>query len=169
MQTVAAPSLNAARVPRTLTLPPGRALALPIFFAAGLAAWSAYEPVRQNDRLFWSILGSAAVLLGWTLALLVAARRHLRMFMLEIVPRAQHYVQACAHTAILLYWGWHWPPVYEYAYLIVAQLLFAYSFDMLLAWSRRDTYTLGFGPSRSSSAPTCFSGSRRTGSTCSSS
>ena len=69
-----------------------------------------------------------------------------RVFILEIVPRAQHYVQACAHTAILLYWGWHWPPVYEYAYLIVAQLLFAYSFDMLLAWSRRDTYTLGFGP-----------------------
>ena len=34
----------------------------------------------------------------------------------------------------------------RYAYLIVAQLLFAYSFDMLLAWSRRDTYTLGFGP-----------------------
>ncbi len=146
MQTVAAPSLNAARTPRTLTLSPGRALALPILFAAGLAAWSAYEPVLQNDRLFWSILGSAAVLLGWTLALLVAARRHVRVFILEIVPRAQHYVQACAHTAILLYWGWHWPPVYEYAYLIVAQLLFAYSFDMLLAWSRRDTYTLGFGP-----------------------
>ena len=24
--------------------------------------------------------------------------------------------------------------------------LFAYAFDALLAWSRRDTYTLGFGP-----------------------
>ena len=30
--------------------------------------------------------------------------------------------------------------------LIAAQLLFAYAFDMLLNWSRRDTYTLGFGP-----------------------
>ena len=29
---------------------------------------------------------------------------------------------------------------------IAAQLLFAYAFDMLLAWSRRDDYTLGFGP-----------------------
>ena len=28
---------------------------------------------------------------------------------------------------------------------ILAQLLFAYAFDMLLCWSRRDTYTLGFG------------------------
>ena len=146
MQTMAAPSPNAARTPRTLTLPPERALALPILFAVGLVAWAAYEPVLQNNRLFWSILGSAAVLLAWTLGLLVAARQRVRVFILEIVPRAQHYVQACAHTAILLYWGWHWPPVYEYAYLIVAQLLFAYSFDMLLAWSRRDTYTLGFGP-----------------------
>ncbi len=60
--------------------------------------------------------------------------------------RAQHYVQACAHTSIFLYWGWYWRPVYESAYLIVAQLFFAYAFDMLLSWSRRDTYTLGFGP-----------------------
>ena len=36
--------------------------------------------------------------------------------------------------------------MYDYAYLIAAQLLFAYAFDALLTWSRRDTYTLGFGP-----------------------
>ena len=48
--------------------------------------------------------------------------------------------------SILLYWGWYWRPVYESAYLIVAQLLFAYAFDLLLTWSRRDTSTLGFGP-----------------------
>ena len=28
----------------------------------------------------------------------------------------------------------------------MAQLAFAYAFDMLLAWSRRDSYVLGFGP-----------------------
>ena len=32
------------------------------------------------------------------------------------------------------------------AHLIAAQLVFAYAFDALLTWSRRDTYTLGFGP-----------------------
>ena len=36
--------------------------------------------------------------------------------------------------------------MYDSAHLIVAQLLFAYAFDMLLVWSRRDIYTLGFGP-----------------------
>ena len=78
--------------------------------------------------------------------LLAAARRSGRTFTLEIVLRKQHYLQACAQGSVLLYWGWCWRPVYDSAHLIVAQLLFAYAFDMLLCWSRRDTYTLGFGP-----------------------
>jgi hypothetical protein len=36
--------------------------------------------------------------------------------------------------------------VYPFAIFILAQLLFAYAFDILLSWSRRDTYALGFGP-----------------------
>jgi len=86
------------------------------------------------------------VLLAWNGVLLVSALRQRRRFTLEIVLRKQHYVQACAHASILLYWGWYWRTVYESAFLIVAQLLFAYAFDLLLSWSRRDTATLGFGP-----------------------
>jgi hypothetical protein len=78
--------------------------------------------------------------------LLVSALRQRRRLTLEIVLRKQHYIQACAHTSILLYWGWYWRTVYESAFLIVAQILFAYAFDLLLTWSRRDTATLGFGP-----------------------
>jgi hypothetical protein len=64
----------------------------------------------------------------------------------RVALRPQHYVQACAHTAILVYWGWYWRPVYDAASLITAQILFAYAFDILLTWARRETYTLGFGP-----------------------
>jgi hypothetical protein len=60
--------------------------------------------------------------------------------------RPQHYVQALVQLAVFAYWGWHWRPVYEFGILLAAQLIFAYVFDMLLAWSRRETYTLGFGP-----------------------
>jgi hypothetical protein len=60
--------------------------------------------------------------------------------------RRQHYIQACAHSAILIYWGWYWRPVYEAAGLIAAQLLFAYACDFLLAWWRREPIVLGFGP-----------------------
>jgi hypothetical protein len=36
--------------------------------------------------------------------------------------------------------------VYAYFPQLLGQLLFAYAFDMLLAWSRRQRYALGFGP-----------------------
>ena len=38
------------------------------------------------------------------------------------------------------------PPVYDAAPLIVGQLVFAFGFDLLLGWSRRDAHRLGFGP-----------------------
>src|SRR5262245_49106102 len=97
-----------------------------------------------NPRLLVSFVATGGVLLAWAVALLVSNLRKNRVLRVEVVLRPQHYVQACAHTAIFAYWGWYWRPVYESAYLIVAQLVFAYAFDMLLTWSRRDTYTLGF-------------------------
>jgi hypothetical protein len=62
------------------------------------------------------------------------------------VPRAQHYVQSLCQFAVYVYWGWFWPPVYDFWPLLLGQLLFAYGFDLLLAWSRRQEYALGFGP-----------------------
>jgi hypothetical protein len=54
-------------------------------------------------------------------------------------------VQACAHLCVYTYWGWYWRPVYDPAPLVLAQLLFAYGFDMLLGFVRRGSYRLGFG------------------------
>jgi hypothetical protein len=111
-----------------------------------MMAGARYAPAHQSPRLLWSFLGTGAVLLAWNGVLLASALHQRRRFTLAIVLRKQHYVQACAHTSILLYWGWYWRTVYESAPLIVAQILFAYAFDLLLTWSRRDTATLGFGP-----------------------
>src|SRR5258705_7263643 len=118
---------------------------IPLAFTGALAALVLLPRVHQQPRALWSFAAACAVLLVWHLLLLAtrARRHHLR---LDVVLRKQHYLQACAQGSVLLYWGWHWKPVYDHAYLIVAQLLFAYAFDMLLAWSRRDQYTLGFGP-----------------------
>jgi hypothetical protein len=82
----------------------------------------------------------------WNVGLFVLSARSRRVLALHVVLRKQHYVQACAHSAILLYWGAYWRPVHDAAYLFAAQIIFAYAFDMLLTWSRRDVYTLGFGP-----------------------
>ena len=102
--------------------------------------------VRQHTNLTWSFWGAGAALLTWNAALLAVARRSGRRLVLEAVLRKQHYIQACAQGSVLLYWGWYWRQVYNSAELIAAQLVFAYAFDILLSWSRRDTCTLGFGP-----------------------
>jgi NQR2/RnfD/RnfE family subunit of NADH-ubiquinone oxidoreductase len=140
----APPSFEVPIVRRLKGLRPARAFALPLAFTAGLASLSLLPAVRANARLersFWIV---AALLVVWNLALFarfVATRRTLA---LDVVLRKQHYLQACAQGSVLLYWGWYWRTVYDAWYLILAQLLFAYAFDILLSWTRRDTYTLGF-------------------------
>ena len=121
-------------------------MTLPSVFAAALFAFCLLGPVRHNPPLLWSISGAALLLIAWNGVLFAHATRTHRVLELDVALRKQHYVQACAHSAILLYWGWYWRPVYDAAYLIAAQVVFAYAFDMLLTWSRRDAYTLGFGP-----------------------
>ena len=132
--------------PEATRLSPHRALGLPLVFTLGLVTFGFLDSVRQNPRLLWSILGAAAALVVWNAVLTLSALRTGRTLKLEIVLRKQHDLQACAQASVLLYWGWYWREVYDSAHLIAAQLVFAYAFDMLLGWSRRDTYTLGFGP-----------------------
>ena len=91
-------------------------------------------------------MAAAVALAMWNLLVQASAGRRRCNLGLEVALRPQHYVQACAHLAIFAYWGWYWPEVYRAAHLIAAQLVFAYAFDMILAWSRREVYTIGFGP-----------------------
>ena len=127
-------------------LPSARALALPLTFTLLLIALGFEPSVRHQPVLVWSFWGASAVLLVWNAVLLAVVRRSGRTLAVEVVLRKQHYLQACAHLSILIYWGWYWHQVYDAAPLIAAQLVFAYALDALLSWSRRDTYTFGFGP-----------------------
>lgn len=83
---------------------------------------------------------AAAALALWNAILLL--RR--RAVSLRFAPKRPHYIQACAQGSVLVYWGFYWHPVVTFAPFILAQLLFAYAFDALLSWSRRDTWLLGF-------------------------
>ena len=115
-------------------------------FALSLVAFGFLDGVRQNPTFQWSFLGPGALLLAWSGLVFGWAQHTGRILTLAIALRKQHFVQAIAQGVFLLYWGWHWRQVYDSAFLIAAQLVFAYAFDMLLCWSRRDSYTMGFGP-----------------------
>jgi hypothetical protein len=103
--------------------------------------------VQQSTALQFSFRAAAIALLAWCAFLLLGpARSTIAPAVLLAKPRAQHYVQATVQLSVFAYWGWYWRPVYDFATLLIAQLLFAYAFGMLLAWSRRQNYSLGFGP-----------------------
>jgi len=121
-------------------------LLLPLVFTFGLAGLAILAPIRQNPKVLATFLGTALALCAWNAVLLASVRRGKRELKLEVVLKKQHYLQACVQGSLLAYWGWYWPPVYAFAPFLLAQLVFAYAFDMLLVWSRRDTYTLGFAP-----------------------
>jgi hypothetical protein len=105
-----------------------------------------FPRVSSNLRLGAAFWGSGAVLLLCLLLLHRSVRRTDRNLYYEFLPRPVHYVQLTMHSCIYAYWGWYWPEVYHYVPLILAQLVFGYAFDMLVCWSRRDKWILGFGP-----------------------
>jgi Na+-translocating ferredoxin:NAD+ oxidoreductase RnfD subunit len=112
---------------------------------AGLLALSLLPRIRSNETLTWSFWGAGVVLLLWQ-ALLAARRQGRTPALRFLAPRRQHYIQAFCQGSVYLYWGWYWPPVYDFFPLLVGQLLFAYAFDMLIAWSEGEDYQLGMGP-----------------------
>ena len=127
-------------------LSPAAACGLTASFAGGLGCFGFLDAARDNLILQWSFFGPSVLLLVWSGVVCWRAQHTGRTVTLAVALRPQHYVQALAQCVFLLYWGWYWRPVYDSAFLIAAQLAFAYAFDMLLCWSRRDSYTFGFGP-----------------------
>ncbi|MDQ1468588.1 MAG: hypothetical protein QOJ99_68 [Bryobacterales bacterium] len=121
-------------------------LRLALTGTAVFACFSLLPLVRSNSRLAGSFWGATAGLLLFTLAVRHLAKRQSRTLSYEFLPRPVHYVQLMMHSSIYLYWGWYWREVYHYAPLIAAQIVYVYVFDMLLCWSRRDKWVLGFGP-----------------------
>ena len=132
---------------RALDSTPGlQVLTAPAVLTLTLVALSFLPRIQSNLALAISIWGAAIVLLAWLLMLYLKLRHEHASRTFQTMLRPQHYVQALVQLAVFAYWGLHWRPVYEFGILLAAQLIFAYVFDMLLAWSRRETYTLGFGP-----------------------
>jgi len=119
---------------------------LALFPIVLLPCFSLLPWVRANPRLAVSFWIAAAGLLLFLLVLRRQVACAGRVLRYEVVPKPVHYVQLAMHTSIYIYWGWYWREVYHYAPLIVAQIVFVYALDMLLCWSRRDKWILGFGP-----------------------
>jgi TPR repeat protein len=111
-----------------------------------LACFTFLPTVNANARLVWSVLSAAGILLVFLFFLRRQVVRTGRRLHYEFLAKPVHYVQLTMHTSIFAYWGWYWREVYHQIPLIIAQLVFVYVLDMLVCWSRRDKWILGFGP-----------------------
>ncbi|MDP7402694.1 MAG: hypothetical protein QF916_04790, partial [Gammaproteobacteria bacterium] len=113
---------------------------------AGLLLLAFTPRVQSNATLAYSVIGAALALGAWQIFQILTARWSGQTFGFKLVVRRQHYIQMMVQFSVYLYWGYYWRPVYDHLWLLAAQVLFAFSFDMLLSWSRKRDYTLGFGP-----------------------
>ena len=121
--------------------------AVPLLLCVVFLVFLALPRVRENPRLLWTFVGVAGVLAAWTAALAGAARRLPECFRIDVVrPRRQHYIQSAVQICVYVYWGWYWRDVYHQVPLFLAQLVFLYTFDALLSWTRGRAWRLGFGP-----------------------
>ena len=129
--------------------PPPSSLRLfwvPLALTLGLLLVSFVPRIQTNVVLTLSLWAAVIGLLAWQIALFGRLRGTAEGRSFHPILRPQHYLQSTMHVAVFAYWGYFWRPVYDHVWLLVAQLLFAYAFDMLLSWSRRHSYGLGFGP-----------------------
>lgn len=121
--------------------------AVPLVFTAGVVALTALPRLQSTATLTRSFWAAGGVLAIWNLWLFFRfSGKSRRPRLLLVTPRPQHYIQTFCHSCVYAYWGYYWPPVYDFFPLLAGQLLFAYAFDILLAWSRGEDYQFGWGP-----------------------
>lgn len=124
-----------------------RVLWFPVIAIAVLAALPVLTPrIGENPELSATLWAVAGALLVFLLLLWRRVRKNHRTLQYEAKLIQTHYVQLVMHSSIYAYWGWYWRDVYRFVPLLIAQIAFVYAFDMLVCWSRRDKWALGFGP-----------------------
>jgi Na+-translocating ferredoxin:NAD+ oxidoreductase RnfD subunit len=128
------------------SLPSRAVLWVPFGLTLALLALTALPRIGDNPRLALAFWIAGGGLLVWQALLALGVGRAGVAGFVPVPPRPQHYIQMCCHLSVYAYWGYYWAPVYPYAPLLVGQVFFAYAFDMLLSWTRRQPYGLGFGP-----------------------
>ena len=119
---------------------------LPIVFVVAIALMSTLPRIAPHESLKWTYIGIASALALWTGAIYLLRRKDDQALHFSARLAAPHYVQACLHGTIYIFWGFYWELVGHNAMHLVGQILFAYTFEGLLAWSRGKAWRLGFGP-----------------------
>ena len=117
------------------------AVLLNLLFASTLLISSNWHDASLLTTLAvaWGAMSIALVYLFAT------AKRSARAFEFECFAQQSHYLHSMMLTLIILYWGLWWQDVFSHLVLVLVQILFAYNFELLLFWFRRQKWRFGFG------------------------
>ncbi|MBS0366910.1 MAG: hypothetical protein JSR67_13920 [Proteobacteria bacterium] len=120
--------------------------ALPLLFIVPMFLVSFTPRVLASPKLVLSFWGATAALTLWYVFILIRAVARGEELSFDVQIVRTHYVQGLVQGSIYLYWAQYWPFIEGQTFLILAQLLFAYAFSLLLAWAGAQRWRLGFGP-----------------------
>jgi TPR repeat protein len=121
-------------------------LRLALLFIIAFCCFTLLPRVRNNPRMEWAFIGAAAFLIIFYTVVRIRVGSSGRVLHYDFVPQKAHWVQMIMQGMIYLYWGLYWDHVFPFLPFIAAQILFVYTLDMLITYSRRDNWVLGFGP-----------------------
>ena len=122
------------------------AIAVAILFNLLLVSTLLIAAIWREPGLRLAVLAAWAAMSVALLFLVTTAKRFARTLEFEMIAQENHYVQAFTHLMVILYWGLWWREVYSHFILVLVQIVFAYNFEMLLCWFRRQKWRFGFGP-----------------------
>lgn len=111
-----------------------------LVFASALLAYSG------RTALLFSTLAASGFLILWQWVLVDSLRSTGQSVRVERSIKQPHFIQGLLQLCLYLYWGLYWEEVLAHAPSLLAQLVFAYAFDMLLSWTLHQVWRLGLGP-----------------------
>ncbi len=130
-------------IERTIELAPWTIL-LSLLVSGAIAGLGAFLG-RWRAPLVVQLGVPSAVMALWTVWFAVFASARRQALRIEIVRQRSHVVQMLAQACVFAYWATGWDLVRPHLLLLLAQVLFAYHFEALVAFTRRRTWTFGFG------------------------
>lgn len=132
--------------PREIPIAPRRALLAAIAALLALASTALVPRVHESPPVLMAVLTATLLCAGWLALLALRARAARRPLEAIVVIRRPHWVQIGMHSTLYIWWGLHVSFVGDNAWLILLQVPLAYLLDLLLAWSHRRPWVIGFGP-----------------------
>lgn len=111
-----------------------------------LASATIYAALSDKFGVAIALVAVCACLFCWQAMLFLRAKRGEVTLRVERNIRLPHYLQAAVQACHYAYLGLYYPAIWTHLPHLAIQIIFFYTMEMLLQWSRGKKWRIGFGP-----------------------